>query len=167
MQLRPSESGLVTMVSASVPTRISVYSMPFSSQSCTSSSAIGRDALEMSVEPSPQNRSNPPPVPEIPTLTCTSGASLAYSSAMASVSGPTVDEPSISMLPDTSSPPPESPDASDSPAESPPDASEAGASSWALSSPPQAVNSSARTASKLAINRQFTRMLLLSPSSSR
>ena len=44
--------------------------------------AIGRDASEMSVSPA-QNRSNPPPVPDVATVTFTSGASSRYSVAAA------------------------------------------------------------------------------------
>jgi len=45
-----------------------MYSTPFSSQIAFSSSSIGREALERSVSPR-QNRSKPPPVPEMPTVT--------------------------------------------------------------------------------------------------
>ena len=53
----------------------------------------------MSVSPA-QNFSKPPPVPEIPTVIFTSGFSSRNSSAAASVSGPTVLDPSIVMLPE-------------------------------------------------------------------
>ena len=52
----------------------------------------------MSVSPT-VNCLNPPPLPEIPTLTSTSGATLLNSSATASVIGATVLEPSISIVP--------------------------------------------------------------------
>ena len=58
----------------------------------------------MSVSPA-QNFSKPPPVPEMPTVTCTSGFSSLNSSAAASANGPTVDEPSIAICPLTSPPP--------------------------------------------------------------
>jgi len=92
-------SGEVTIVSASVPTRISVNSMPLEAQSSASESLIAREAFENCVSPTPQNRSKPPPEPEMERLTTTPGWTAAYSSAMASVSGPTVDDPSISMVP--------------------------------------------------------------------
>ena len=62
---------------------------------------IGREALERSVSPR-QKRSKPPPVPETPTVTCTSGFSLWNRSAAAVVYGPTVLEPSASMRPERS-----------------------------------------------------------------
>src|SRR3712207_7638478 len=43
--------------------------------------------------------SKPPPVPEVPTVTCTSGFSSLNSSAAASANGATVDEPSMAILP--------------------------------------------------------------------
>src|SRR5512132_3830056 len=52
----------------------------------------------MSVSPA-QNFSKPPPVPEMPTVTLMSGLSSLNSSAAASVNGPTVEEPSIVILP--------------------------------------------------------------------
>ena len=54
----------------------------------------------MSVSPA-QNFSKPPPVPEVPTATRTSGLSALNCSAIASVSAPTVLEPSaeIAALP--------------------------------------------------------------------
>ena len=58
----------------------------------------------MSVSPL-QNFSKPPPVPETPTVTRTSGATERNSSATASVTGKTVLEPSIATLPDSFSPP--------------------------------------------------------------
>src|SRR5215218_10835627 len=73
--------------------------MPFAWHAFVSSSSIGREASEMSVSPA-QNFSNPPPVPEVPTVTLTSGFSALNSSAIASVSGPTVLEPSTRMSPD-------------------------------------------------------------------
>src|SRR4029450_14033389 len=53
----------------------------------------------MSVSPA-QNFSKPPPVPEVPTVTLTSGFSALDSSAIAAVSGPTVLEPSTRIEPD-------------------------------------------------------------------
>ena len=53
----------------------------------------------MSVSPA-QNFSKPPPVPEMPTVILTSGFSSRNSSAAASVSGPTVLEPSIVIVPE-------------------------------------------------------------------
>ena len=57
----------------------------------------------MSVSPA-QNFSKPPPVPDVPTVICTSGFSSLNSSAAASANGATVDEPSIAILPLTSPP---------------------------------------------------------------
>ena len=71
-----SLSAETTTVSASVATWSSVYSTPASSQAATSSSLMGREALEMSVWPW-QNFSKPPPVPEVATETLTPGASSA------------------------------------------------------------------------------------------
>ena len=48
---------------------------------------------------SAQNLANPPPVPEVATVTLTSGASSRKMSAAASVSGATVDEPSATTEP--------------------------------------------------------------------
>ena len=59
----------------------------------------------MSVSPA-QNFSKPPPVPEVPTVTRTPGFSLWNSSATASVSGATVLEPSMRIVPERSPPPP-------------------------------------------------------------
>src|SRR5829696_1523380 len=73
--------------------------MPFAWHALVSSSSIGREASEMSVSPA-QNFSNPPPVPEVPTVTLTSGFSALNSSAIASVSGPTVLDPSTRMSPE-------------------------------------------------------------------
>src|SRR5690606_4608582 len=76
-------------------------STPLASQLAASLSGplrIGREALLMSVSPV-QKREKPPPVPETPTGTRTSGATFMNSSATASVIGKTVLEPSISTLP--------------------------------------------------------------------
>ena len=75
--------------------------MPFAAQpapSFASSFLIGRDASLMSVSPL-QNFSKPPPVPEMPTATCTS-LTLPNSSATASVIGPTVLDPSMTTAPE-------------------------------------------------------------------
>ena len=94
-------------VSASVATWSSTYSTPPSSQRATSSSSICRDAFEMSVSPA-QNRSKPPPVPEMPTVTSPPPAVFQSSAALV-VNGPTVLEPSAVISPppldDESSPP--------------------------------------------------------------
>ena len=87
--------------------------MPLSAQASISLCLMGREASEMSVSPL-QNFSKPPPVPETPTVTRTSGATERNSSATASVTGKTVLEPSIATLPDSDSPlpvvsPPSSP----------------------------------------------------------
>ena len=81
----------------SLATTTSVYlTPPFSQIGASSSSLIGREASEMSVSPA-QNFSKPPPVPDVPTVTCTSGYSSLNSSAAASANGATVDEPSIAI----------------------------------------------------------------------
>ena len=67
-QFAQSFSGSTTTVSASFATWSSTYSTPFFSQIVASSSSIGREAFERSVSPR-QNRSKPPPVPEMPTVT--------------------------------------------------------------------------------------------------
>src|SRR5688500_9041618 len=58
----------------------------------------------MSVSPA-QNFSKPPPVPEVPTVICTSGCSSLNSSAAACANGATVDDPSMLILPESCSPP--------------------------------------------------------------
>ena len=66
---------LVTTAMPSLATWTSQYLIPFFLQIGTSSSGlIGREALEMSVSPL-QNFSKPPPVPDVPTVTFTSGFS--------------------------------------------------------------------------------------------
>src|SRR5215207_8973366 len=90
----------------SLATWISPYLMPALSQaspSFSSSVLIGREASLTSVSPA-QNFSKPPPVPDSPTVTLTSGASSWKNSAAACANGKTVDEPSIRMLPETFSP---------------------------------------------------------------
>jgi hypothetical protein len=88
-----------TTVRASLATWSSVKATPFSSHTGTSSSSlIGRDALEMSVSPA-QNFSKPPPVPEVPTETLTPLLSRLNSSPAAAVRGSTVDEPSVTTSP--------------------------------------------------------------------
>ena len=54
----------------------------------------------MSVSPA-QKRSNPPPVPEMPTSTLTPGCTSRNASAAAVVSGPTVLEPSTITSPES------------------------------------------------------------------
>jgi hypothetical protein len=98
-QFAQSFSGFTTTAIPSLATCASPYSMPSFWQALTSSGSIGRDASEMSVSPA-QNFSNPPPVPEMPTVILTSGFSSRNSSAAASVSGPTVLDPSTLMEPD-------------------------------------------------------------------
>ena len=72
--------------------------MPFSCAEAASLSLMGLEASEMSVSPT-TNLLKPPPLPEIPTFTRTSGATPLKSSATASVIGATVLEPSISIVP--------------------------------------------------------------------
>src|SRR6185436_11928869 len=125
---------LLTMtVSASFATWNSTCSMPLAMHACSSSSLIGREALETSVSPA-QKRSKPPPVPETPTVTWTPLFSCWNSSAARVTSGPTVLEPSVWMRPERDASPP---------AVEPPELS---------SSPPQALasNASARIRSALS-----------------
>src|SRR5690606_3928473 len=96
-------STLTTTDSASLATVSCSYAMPFSSQIAISSSEIGREASEIAVSPW-QNRSKPPPVPDVATSTWTPGFSPMNSSAAASDRGATVLDPSISTEPDASVP---------------------------------------------------------------
>src|SRR6185503_3920137 len=59
---------------------------------------IGRDAFARSISPR-QKRSNPPPVPEMPTVTRTPLFFFWKSSAAAVVYGPTVLDPSAVIVP--------------------------------------------------------------------
>src|SRR5918995_4067030 len=59
---------------------------------------MGRDAFAKSISPR-QNRSNPPPVPEMPTVTLTPLFFFWNSSAAAVVYGPTVLDPSAVIVP--------------------------------------------------------------------
>ena len=72
--------------------------MPLSAAVWASASLMWRDASLMSISPAVK-RLKPPPVPETPTLTRTSGWTLRNSSATASLTGKTVLEPSISIVP--------------------------------------------------------------------
>ena len=96
----------------SLATWTSSYLMPaFSQTGASSSSLIGREAVETSVSPA-QNFSKPPPVPDWPTVTWTLGCSSLKSSPAASAKGKTVEEPSIRIVPVSSSlfsPPPAAP----------------------------------------------------------
>src|SRR5687768_12984306 len=97
-------SGLATTVRASLAIWSSAYSTPPFSQAAISSSPIASEASLASVSPA-QNFSKPPPVPEVPTVTLTSGFSPWNCSAIASVRGATVLDPSMRIVPDTASPP--------------------------------------------------------------
>ncbi len=87
---------------ASVPTRISIGSRPMERQASTSSSLIGRLALEMSDAPSTQNRSKPPPEP-IESIEYSGPPSSIQRVSTAVDSGNTVDDPAIPMSPDATS----------------------------------------------------------------
>src|SRR3712207_2516479 len=103
---------------------------PFSQAGTSSSSLIGRDALETSVSPA-QNFSKPPPVPDAPTVNLTPGFSSLKSSVAASAKGKTVDEPSMAIVPvSPSSDEPEPP----LPPSSPPHAATPSASAHATAS---------------------------------
>ena len=84
-------------VSASSAIGSSMYSTLFFLHSSRSTSRIGRDALEISVSPR-QNFLKPPPVPPMPTVTLIPLLAFWNSSAIASVMGNTVDEPSMAMI---------------------------------------------------------------------
>ncbi len=71
----------------------STYSTPPFAQSSTSEGLIGREALARSVSPA-QNFLKPPPVPLIPTVTWMPRFARPNSSAIASMIGNTVLEPS-------------------------------------------------------------------------
>src|SRR5215210_2866769 len=128
--------GLSTTVRASLATVTSSCLTPPVLQAASSSDSIVRDASLMSVSPA-QNFSNPPPVPAWPTEIWTSGFSSLNCSATASVSGPTVLEPSIRIDPERLllPPPPEleppDPLSSSSPHAVPPSASASAATSTA------------------------------------
>ena len=96
--------GFATTDSPSLATWTSSYLMPLLSQAAVSSASIARDASEMSVSPA-QNFSKPPPVPEVPTVTRTPEFCSWNSSAAASLSGATVLEPSMLIVPDSWDPP--------------------------------------------------------------
>ncbi len=66
---------------------------------------MGRDALDISVSPA-QNFLKPPPVPDTPTVTRTSGLAAMNSSAIASEMGKTVLDPSTLTSPLRSDEPP-------------------------------------------------------------
>src|SRR5215213_3628898 len=90
----------VTIAMPSLATWTSEYATPaFWHTGASSSSLIGREALEMSVSPA-QNFSKPPPVPDSPIEMSTPEFSPLNCSAAACAKGKTVDEPSILMLPD-------------------------------------------------------------------
>src|SRR6478672_12330301 len=75
-----------------------MYLTPAAAHVAISAARIGREASEMSVSPL-QKRLNPPPVPEMPTVTRTLPRFwIWYSSATASVIGNTVLEPSTLMV---------------------------------------------------------------------
>ena len=95
-------SRLTTTVSASLAT-VKARHEPtlFDLHTAASRSRIGRDASERSISPR-QKRSKPPPVPEIPTVMLTLPApALRKSSAAAVVYGPTVDDPSAVIVPES------------------------------------------------------------------
>ena len=71
---------------------------PFFAHSAFSSSSIGLEAFETSVSPR-QKRSNPPPVPDVPTVIFTPGSALRKRSAARLISGATVLEPSKESRP--------------------------------------------------------------------
>ncbi len=73
-------------------------SIPFFLAFSSSVFLIGLEASLISVSPA-RNFLNPPPVPEMPTVTRTLGYSCKNSSATASVIGKTVEEPSTFTTP--------------------------------------------------------------------
>jgi hypothetical protein len=88
--------GLTATVSASKAIGSSKNSTPAFLQSAISSLRMGREPFEMSVSPR-QNFLNPPPVPEMPTVTLTPLMDFWNSSAIASTAGNTVLDPSIAI----------------------------------------------------------------------
>ncbi len=70
--------------------------MPAFPQVSISELLIGREAFETTLSPR-QNFWNPPVVPDCPTVTCVPGFFFWNSSAMASLIGNTVLEPSTTM----------------------------------------------------------------------
>ena len=74
--------------------------MPFWAANSRSESLIGREASEITVSPA-VNFLNPPPVPEMPTGIWTCGCSFRKSSAAATVTGYTVEDPSMTISPES------------------------------------------------------------------
>ena len=94
---------LTTSERASVPTRISIGVDPqVASQSATSSSLMGREALEMSEAPSTQNRSKPPPDP-IESIEYSGPPSSCHLARTAVDRGNTVEDPAIPTSPEATS----------------------------------------------------------------
>jgi len=97
--VRKSLAGLTTTASPSVPTRNSTGSRPMARQFSRSESLIGRLAFEMSVSPDLQKRSKPAPVPMLSIVMLPANPSSWKRSAIASVSGYTVELPAMMMSP--------------------------------------------------------------------
>src|SRR5688572_15635981 len=99
MSFTKSFFGETTTDRPSKATGSSIHSMRFSAQVVASAERIGREASETSVS-SLQNFLKPPPVPEMPTVTRTlPPVAFWNSSAIASETGKTVDEPSTLIVP--------------------------------------------------------------------
>jgi hypothetical protein len=82
----------------SFATVIASQRTPFERHCWCSLALIGREAFDKSISLR-QNRSNPPPVPEMPTVTCTPLFLRWNISAAAVVKGPTVLDPSAVIRP--------------------------------------------------------------------
>jgi hypothetical protein len=97
-------SRLTTTERPSFATVNATHLTPASRHLMASELRIGREALARSVSPR-QNRSKPPPVPEMPTVIRTPRFFFWKPSAAAAVYGPSVLEPSAVMLPLSAFPP--------------------------------------------------------------
>jgi hypothetical protein len=100
MQLIHVTPLLTTTERPSFATRKAIYRIPLSLHFAASDCLIGRDAFDRSVSPR-QKRSNPPPVPEMPTVISAPEFRRSNLSAAAVTYGPTVLEPSAEILPET------------------------------------------------------------------
>ena len=82
----------------SIPILSSAKSIPFAFAFSASEGLISLEALEISVSPM-TNLLNPPPLPDTPTKTLVLGNCFLNSSATASETGATVEDPSTSTVP--------------------------------------------------------------------
>src|SRR3972149_7170590 len=96
---------LTVIASASIPTwkPIGSRGVARAAQFSTSLSLIGREALEISVSPALQKRSKPAPVPTESIVRLPENPSSSKRCFMRSESGKTVEEPAVTMSPETAS----------------------------------------------------------------